>query len=64
MSVYTEAELRCDVGLPENRFACDEVIYALTGVAARVEARDQGWLVSAPGGRDFCARHRPKRGDL
>lgn len=58
MAVYTEVELRCD-GVEGDPFGCDRQVFAHTGVRARKDARDAGWLVSQPGGKDFCPNHRP-----
>jgi hypothetical protein len=60
MTVYTEIELRCDGA--KGAYDCEPAIYANTARKARQDARDLGWLVSQPGGKDFCARHRPPRG--
>ncbi len=68
MSVYTEVEVHCDGKPGDGPFDCNEALMARTGRAARREAREGGWLVSAPGGKDYCPEHRPmasgsKRGD-
>lgn len=62
MSVYIEVELRCDGA--EGPYDCEPAVYASTGFRARRDARAAGWLVSQPGGKDYCARaeHRPTVG--
>lgn len=55
MSVHSEVSLDCDA-LPY--YGCGAQIFAHTGVKARAEAREDGWLVSQPGGKDYCPRHR------
>jgi hypothetical protein len=57
MSIHVEVELSCD-GIPT--FGChgSVPIFARTGARARKEAREAGWLVSQPGGKDYCPEHR------
>lgn len=57
MSIHVEVELYCD---GESTFGCAKSvpIFARTGARARKEAREVGWLVSAPGGKDYCPHHR------
>ncbi len=59
MSVYIEVEVHCDGAPGAGPFDCNEGIVAKSGVAARVEAREAGWLVGAKGGKDYCPEHRP-----
>lgn len=60
MSAQREVEICCD-GDPSGAFFCTEYhpIYAHTAAKARAEAREAGWLVSQPGGKDYCPAHRP-----
>jgi hypothetical protein len=59
MSVYVEYELRCDVGMPNDRYACNEIVYAFSAAEARRIARGRGWSCRTKGGvKDFCPDHR------
>jgi hypothetical protein len=58
MSIYIEVELRCDGD--SNPYGCEPAMYAHTGAKARRDARQMGWLTGQAGGKDYCARHRPK----
>lgn len=57
MSVHVEVELCCD-GIGSYGCASSNPIFARTGRKARREARESGWLVNAPGGKDYCPTHR------
>lgn len=56
MGVSTEVELYCD-GVPQYGCATPPIFHR-TGRAARQEAKERGWLVSQPGGTDYCPQHR------
>jgi len=56
MSAHTEVEISCD-GIPQYGCATPPV-FDRNATEARKAARDAGWLVSQPGGKDYCPRHR------
>lgn len=53
MTTYRYVEVTCD--------SCGETADAIapTANAARADAREAGWRVSLPGGRDLCPACRP-----
>jgi hypothetical protein len=56
VGLSVEVELYCD-GVPH--YGCNtNPIFHKTGVLARAEARSNGWLTNAPGGKDYCPEHR------
>jgi hypothetical protein len=66
MSVYTEFELRCDCGLPGDKFGCDPAIYASRKEVALREAKESGWTTRRRDGRTFHYRpgHDPSSGGI
>lgn len=65
MSAYRLVTLRCD-GLLDHGFrTCPWELHGDRASDLRREARSKGWLVSEPGGKDFCPRHKhQERRDL
>ncbi len=59
MSFQVEIELVCD-GVPDFGCTGSTPFFASSVRKARQWAREAGWLVSAPGGKDYCPAHRPK----
>lgn len=58
MSVNREVQLSCDGGV--TAYECDTAsVVSQTAAQARTEARERGWLVGQPGGKDYCPEHRP-----
>lgn len=57
MTAYAEYELRCDA-IPGDQFGCLTVVFGFTAKQARADAREDGWRVALPGGRDLCPKHR------
>lgn len=64
MSVYTEFELRCDCGLPDDLFGCEPAIYANSKARVLKEAKGDGWTTRRRDGRTYNYKpgHDPSSG--
>jgi len=59
MSCSTDVQILCD-GPNDVRFECTEPEgpWGSNAAEARNVAKDWGWQVNAPGGKDYCPVHR------